>query len=428
VLLAVSGGADSLGLLLGTSHVAGGLGLRVEAACVDHGLRPEASLEQAAVGALCERLGVPFHPLKVEVAGRGNLEGAARAARYAALESCRAARSLSRVATGHTRDDQVETLLLRLGRGADLRGAGAIREVRGAVVRPLLELGRAELRAWVTGQGAVPVEDPMNRDPRFGRVRVRQQVLPAVESALGPGALAAMARFAARAAEDEAWLEGEARAALQRLALEGGGWDGVGLGALPFPLRRRAVRALLEAQGGTVDAALLERALTLLHVPGRLTLPGARQLRSAGGRVRVVHGPGAPPQGTSPLPSGQWLDHAASGWQLGVDVPGAASWAAPVHCGPLTVRGPLPGDQLCGGGRLQDLLVDARVPAEHRPHLPVIACADGRVACVVGVGPGSPGTHTGERFVRARPQDGRAVVRQAGYTFVLEGGAEGSAE
>jgi len=204
----------------------------------------------------------------------------------------------------------------------------------------------------------------------------------------------------------------------------------VGLGALPLPLRRRALRGLLELVGVEVDAELLDAALGLLAAPGRLTLPGRRQLRSAGGRVRVVpaeeRGPRASPAGL-PLIAGQWVDHAASGWRLGLELSGPSAWWAAVPGGPLVVRAPVPGDVLRGGGRLQDLLVEARVPAEARGRVPVVACADGRVACAVGVGPAVP-PPSGARRLAARPMDGRAAVRQAGYTFVLEGGGRSSAE
>jgi tRNA(Ile)-lysidine synthase len=430
-LLAVSGGADSLGMLLATREVAAGLGLGLEVACVDHGLRPGAAREQQEVGALCARLGLPFHPLCAQVPARGNLEAEARAARYAALEACRRGRGLDVVATAHTREDQVETLLLRLGRGADLRGAAAIRETRGAVVRPLLQVGRADLRRWVEGQGGLPAEDPMNRDPRFARVKVRQ-LLPALEQALGRGALGALARFAARAAEDEAWLESEAATALGRLRLDGGGWDAVGLAALPLPLRRRALRGLLEREGLAVDAALLDAALDTLVEAGRLTLPRGYQLRTAGGRVRLVQLNGGPAAVPTPeavhLVEGAGWDHVPSGWHLGLGTAtGDAAWCQGVPGGPLEVRAPLPGDLLAGGGRLQDLLVDARVPAEQRPRVPVIVDAGGRVICAVGVGPSTAG-RPGGRVLLARPMDGRASVRQAGYIFVLEGGAGGSAE
>jgi len=397
---------------------------------VDHGLRPGSAGEQAVVAALCERLGVIFHPLRAQVPARGNLEAGARAARYSALESCRRDRGLALVATAHTREDQVETLLLRLGRGADLRGAAAIRERRGAVVRPLLQVGRAELRGWVAARGVTPAEDPMNQQLRFSRVRVRQQLLPVIEQVLGPASLEALARFAARAAEDEAWLEETAAAALRRLALDGGGWDAVGLNALALPLRRRAVRGLLESEGVAVDAAVLGAALGVLERPGRLTLPGVRQLRSAGGRLRVVPlGRGPAQDGGAEvwaLGEGEWLDHPPSGWRLGLETGGDAAWWRRVPDGELSVRAPHPGDVLRGGGRLKDLLVDARVPAECRDKVPVVVDREGRVVCAVGVG--SSGAPGGGRRIQACPMEGRAVVRQAGYSFVVKGGAGGSAE
>ena len=174
--LAVSGGPDSTALLL---LAAAALPDQVEAATVDHGLRPEAAQEAADAAALCEKLGVPHEVLKVEVAP-GNVQAEARRARYAALSEWMERRGIGALATAHHADDQAETLLLRLNRAsgvAGLAGARARTVVPGtslALLRPLLTWRRAELAAIVVAAGIAAAQDPSNEDDRFDRVRLRK--------------------------------------------------------------------------------------------------------------------------------------------------------------------------------------------------------------------------------------------------------------
>ncbi len=174
--MAVSGGPDSLALLL-LAHAA--LPGRVEAATVDHGLRPESAQEAAMVARACTALGVPHATLAVEV-GEGNLQARAREARYAALAEWMTARGLAALATAHHADDQAETLLMRLNRGSGVAGLSGVRprgEVPGTallLLRPLLGWRRAELAAVVAAAGLTAAADPSNADPRFDRVRIRR--------------------------------------------------------------------------------------------------------------------------------------------------------------------------------------------------------------------------------------------------------------
>lgn len=179
--LAVSGGPDSLALLL-LAHAA--LPGQVAAATVDHGLRPANAEEAAMVAALCQRLGVPHATLPVTLA-EGNVQAEARAARYAALAEWMGANGLTALATAHHADDQAETLLLRLNRGSGVAGLAGVR-ARGQVpgtrlplVRPLLGWRRSELAALVTAAGIVPADDPSNRDDRFDRARLRKALAEA---------------------------------------------------------------------------------------------------------------------------------------------------------------------------------------------------------------------------------------------------------
>ncbi|MCT2397930.1 tRNA lysidine(34) synthetase TilS [Novosphingobium mangrovi (ex Huang et al. 2023)] len=202
--LAVSGGPDSLALLL-LGHAA--LPGRVEAATVDHGLRAEAADEAAEVARVCAGLGVPHATLPV-VVSEGNVQAEARLARYAAMADWVEERGLAALATAHQADDQAETLLMRLNRAsgvAGLAGARARGRVPGTpipLLRPVLDWRRAELGEVVRGAGLVAAEDPSNADDRFDRVRIRKALADADWLDV-----AAVARSAAHIAEADLALE-----------------------------------------------------------------------------------------------------------------------------------------------------------------------------------------------------------------------------
>nr|WP_286207764.1 tRNA lysidine(34) synthetase TilS [Hephaestia sp. MAHUQ-44] len=175
VLLAVSGGADSTALLL-LAHAA--LGNRCHAATVDHGLRPEAAGEAAAVARLAAALGVAHAtltaPMPPRVNRTANVSARARALRYRLLEDHARAIGATRIATAHHADDQLETLIMRLNRGSGVAGLAGIRPVGGRIIRPLLGWRRAELAALVAQCGITAIEDPSNVDDRFDRARLRK--------------------------------------------------------------------------------------------------------------------------------------------------------------------------------------------------------------------------------------------------------------
>lgn len=178
---AVSGGSDSMALLHLLADVAQRRGLRLEAATVNHGLRPEAQDEAAQVAAACALLGVPHRVLIWDDwAGKGNLQAAARTARAHLLAGWARERDLAAVCLGHTLDDQAETLLLRLMRGSGVDGLAAMAErterARVVWLRPLLATRRSDLRDMLQSEDLGWCEDPSNTDPRFDRVRVRQAI------------------------------------------------------------------------------------------------------------------------------------------------------------------------------------------------------------------------------------------------------------
>lgn len=199
--VAVSGGADSMALLAAAHRCWPG---QVEAATVDHGLRPEARAEAAMVGQWCARHGVAHAVLAVEAPLAGNLQSAAREARYALLERWREGRGLAWLMTAHQADDQVETVMLRLGRGAGVGGLASVRARRGAVLRPLLGERRAALRAFCMAHGIPFVDDPSNEDARFDRVRLRRAL--AGTDLIDPAGLARSVEALADADAALAWM------------------------------------------------------------------------------------------------------------------------------------------------------------------------------------------------------------------------------
>ncbi|MBT9382699.1 tRNA lysidine(34) synthetase TilS [Pseudooceanicola sp. CBS1P-1] len=191
--VAVSGGGDSLALLHLLAGLAPDLGLALQAVTVDHGLRPEARAEAEAVGRSCAQLGLPHAILTwQDWDGQGNLQDQARRARYALMADWARGQGLSQIALGHTADDLAETFLMRLARAAGIDGLSAMsgHVARDGItyLRPMLEIGRAELRHWLGARDLVWAEDPSNEDRGYARVRARDAL-----SALAPAGVSARA-------------------------------------------------------------------------------------------------------------------------------------------------------------------------------------------------------------------------------------------
>lgn len=269
--LAVSGGPDSLALLL-LAHAA--FPGAIAAATVDHGLRPESAAEAHFVAKICVRLGVPHAVLAAGEPVAGNVQAAARALRYRLLGQWAAHEGVAWLATAHHCDDQAETLLMRLGRGAGLAGLAGVRartQIHGlAVIRPLLGWSRAEL-AQISAP-LDPVADPSNADPRYDRVRLRQQLAGA--GWLDAAAFARSAQALAEAEEALDWATG--RLCAERVA--DGAFDPAGV---PAELRRRIVLKLLDA-AEPPRGADLQRLLAALEAGGTATLAG---VKCTGGKV-----------------------------------------------------------------------------------------------------------------------------------------------
>jgi tRNA(Ile)-lysidine synthase len=230
VLVACSGGADSLALLSATVSEGRRHDLHVVGVTVDHGLQEGSGERAAAVVEQMAGLGVDETVgVRVSVQARGQgPEAAAREARYAVLEEVSQRFGAAEVLLGHTLDDQAETVLLGLTRGSGGRSLAGMRRGFGPFVRPLLDVTRAETEAACRAEGIAFWSDPHNEDPRFTRSRVRQRVLPVLEEELGPGVAAALARTADALREDAEALDRWAEAALESLA----GPEGVDLAGL----------------------------------------------------------------------------------------------------------------------------------------------------------------------------------------------------
>lgn len=258
---AVSGGADSLTLLA----LAVEADLRVTAVHVDHGLRPGSADEADVVRDVAMALGAAFRSERVDVGAGPNLEARARAARRAVLPPD--------AMTGHTADDQAETVLLNLARGAGLDGVVAMRP---GPTKPILALRRWETHALCARRGFVPVQDPSNDDPVHRRNRVRHEVLPLLDDVAGRDVAALLARAAALLVDDATLLDA--------LAAELDPTDARALASSPLPLARRALRRWLTVDGYPPDAAAVERVLAVARGERRATevAEGLRVGRSGG--------------------------------------------------------------------------------------------------------------------------------------------------
>jgi tRNA(Ile)-lysidine synthase len=297
LLVAVSGGADSLALAAAVAFVAPRLGLRAGAVVVDHGLQAESAEVAQRAAQACRALGLsPVRVERVRVPADGTgPESGARTVRYAALERAADDEDAAAVLLGHTRDDQAESVLLGLARGSGSRSLAGMAARRGRLRRPLLDVDRATTRAACAALGLRPWDDPHNRDPRYARVRARR-LLPAIDDALGPGVSAALARTAALAREDADALDDLAEQAHAALAVgpRGTDLDVTGLAALPDAVRRRVLRRAAVAAGspagtlGRSHVLALDALVTGWHGQGPVRLPGGVSGRRRCGRLLLV--------------------------------------------------------------------------------------------------------------------------------------------
>jgi tRNA(Ile)-lysidine synthase len=295
VLVGLSGGSDSVALALVLIDLAehGGFAV-VSLAHLNHLLRPTAGRDEQFCRQLATRLGVPILVEAIDVHGYAashglSIEDAARRVRYEFLDRAAARADADTIAVGHTEDDQAETYLIKLARGAGLAGLGGVYPRRGPVVRPLLEVSRQELQDYLTSSGEAWMDDESNADLDNPRNRVRHRVIPELERAGGGPVRPAIARTAALAREDGQWLDELAAAQFDALVVrtrDGLELDAIELAGAPLPLQRRVLLSAMRRLAGRREIGLehVEAAQDVLagraaaaEVPGsRLELRGEK--------------------------------------------------------------------------------------------------------------------------------------------------------
>jgi tRNA(Ile)-lysidine synthase len=286
VLVACSGGPDSLALAAALAFAAPRAGLRAGGVTVDHGLQDGSAARAASVAAALTGLGLePVRAVSVTVRGDGGPEAAARTARYDALSAVAAELGAAAVLLGHTLDDQAETVLLGLARGSGPRSLAGMPPRRGVFRRPLLGVRRSVTAAACAALGLDPWDDPHNADRRYTRVRVRLDALPALEAALGPGVAEALARTADQLRADAEVLENIS----SERARGDSPLSASALAGMPGAVRSRVLRAAAVAAGcpaGALTAghvARLEELVTGWRGQRWIDLPGGvRASRRAG--------------------------------------------------------------------------------------------------------------------------------------------------
>ena len=426
VIAAVSGGSDSVALvhLLRQLADAGALCL-AGVAHFNHQLRPSAGDDERFVNALAESLGCPFVSDRDDIQSRAARDGqsielAARTARHAFFDTARSQLAADLVALGHTRDDQAETVLLRLTRGAGPRGLAGMHPKNGAIVRPLLGCRRQELRAWLDARHLPFVEDETNEDVGIPRNRVRAELLPLLASRFNPAIVDVLADQAELARDASAWMEAMAAELeakiVRRSTLAGGALareiDAESLRAAPRALQRALLWRVMSEVAGARPIAFghIDAALRLIDGDERrIDVPGQR-LERIGGSV-VLTGRAAGAAGRRPP------DEAANFFRFPLAVPGEvllrdAGWSVSAATGSsamvsngqdvvlvrrdlcrgsLAVRNRRPGDRfrpagLGGQKKLQDYFVDRKVARKLRDAVPLVVDETDRIVWVAGFG------------------------------------------
>ncbi len=393
VLVAVSGGPDSTALLVAAQEQ----GLDVVAAHYDHALQAGSPAAAEHVAGLCRRLGIDLvTERRTSPLPRGSVQAAARAVRYEFLERARVSAAADVVALGHTADDVVEGVVLHLMRGCGLAGLRGMPASRGFFVRPLMSVWRHDVLDFLGRRGIVALEDPANANSAFARVRVRREILPALERDR-PGIQRRFYAAAQRAATIQDSIATDAAVALRGDAL-----DRVEVAGLPEPVAAELMRMLYARAGGTQPALSRVHLQSMLRLaqPGRggrgVDLPGGLRLRIVGETMEIV---------ASQTPSARrdrlssrlevircsgCADQQAAHFKAGVDL--RLGYRRPG----LTMR-PQGGR---GTRKLQDIFVDARVPREERDTWPLVFAAE-KLAWVPGIAidsdlatsPGTIGQH-----------------------------------
>lgn len=414
LVVAVSGGADSLVLLDVMAQLAPDDGLELRVLVVDHGVRPESGEEAAFVREVAAHYGLECGVREIRAGARApdmrlSPEEALREARYAAFRAELAESGSGRLATGHTADDRVETLLLRLLTGSGPRGLGAIPPVRLPFVRPLIRVWRREVEEYARFLPFPPRRDPSNLDLSIPRNRVRHRLLPFLEEEFNPGVkrvLLGEAEMLASLGELLDVLADEVEAEDLSRTARGEELDAAGLRSRPPALRREAIARALRRLGLEPGFDLVEDIRRkLLEADGLARLDLGADLAARRVYGRLVLGPRTdreplaevfiPGEGAHPLPQ-LGLELLVKTRPRGEEDPrdeAPGPFRAWLDAGrlsfPLKVRGVLPGDRFHplgapGKRKMQDFLVDLKVPREERNRVAVLE-SGGEIAWVLGL-------------------------------------------
>ena len=422
VLVAVSGGADSVALLDVLRSLAAEWSLTLHAVHVDHGLRSGAAADADFVRELCAQWHVPVHVERVAVRREPpweGLEAEARRARYGAFREVARRAGAQRIATAHTADDQAETVLMRILEGAGPRGLAGIAATRGMLIRPLLDARRADVEAHLHARGLAWVEDESNRDPRFLRNRIRHEVLPFLAEAIGPSVVDRLVRSATLVRSMVEDLERAAAHELSRLgarAPEGFVLRVSDLTTLPHELAAETVRcagrelghrAALRRHAHEALRRLLEPGLArgCLRMGGLIVERSGRWLRVGSPRLLPLVPRDLLVPGAIALPEiASVLEARCFARPPGYAAPRerrVAAFDADLLPERLHIRARRAGDRFAPFGgpperRLKSLFIDAGVPRWARPRVPLVEAA-GDIVWVAGLrrgaaAPVGPGT------------------------------------
>ncbi|MEG1011201.1 MAG: tRNA lysidine(34) synthetase TilS [Ruthenibacterium sp.] len=406
VIVACSGGADSVALLHFLFTQKAALGISLRAAHVNHGLRgAQADADAAFVRALCKRLDVPLEEQCLTPPPAAN-EAWCRDQRYAFFASlCASYGTHAKMATAHTQNDQAETVLLHLARGAGLHGACGIPPVRGNIIRPMLTVTRTQVEAYLAQNGQSYVTDASNQTDAYARNRVRHAAMPALES-VNPKAGAALARFAESAAEVTAYLEEQAQQLLHHAAaVNRAGETGYAAAVLtdaPVAVRKAALYRLIAPHADVTQQRLMLADAAVCAGSGAVQLSARAVLSAAQGTVRIVltkAGTAAEqtaleawqqplctmlPQGTVRTPARAVLHIGSGSYEELVNFTkaGETPLNSVADCGKITCNATFrtrrAGDKFCRAGSnctklLKKLYSEAKLSAQARAENPVLA-------------------------------------------------------
>jgi tRNA(Ile)-lysidine synthase len=418
VLVAVSGGPDSVALFHALWKLRSDLGIGLHAAHLNHSIRGAASDADAeyvrrladalGIGVTIEKIDVP----KVRETLRLSIEEAARLVRYDFLERCAAEVGAARIAVGHNADDQVETVLLNLLRGTGIDGISGMPPVREKIVRPLLHTRRSEIEEYIRAEGLQPRIDATNLVPEYTRNRIRLQLLPQLRSGYNSEIDAGILRLSELARDDNAYLNKEAESLLSRSISESAEGsirlDAAVWAKSPTAIRRRLVRAALRRIGGSIaDIGFVhvESFLRLIDAGTnfRYEFPGGVFVHRSGGHLDFMSERPHPESieycrnlavpGTTLIPEiGISINTGAFTQPIEYRRPrGSQDVVLDNACvsGMLKVRSWRPGDRvrplgLGGTKKLQDVFVDSHIPESARHRVPIVA-DDEKILWVAGI-------------------------------------------